>query len=187
MSTVTSDVPAWHGNPSTYLAFEVACSWYEKTLKENERRGAAACVWSRLSGPARSVVKHPSPKEFDNTNGLDALLSSSCSPPRTSSKRREQETIPELLVREDELFLELQQSLLRSRAREKPAVTQAPSEPSADGAASPGASPSSAKKDDKGEVGEKPARAVLLPRRHLLRKRASTLTFSTTNSGASGC
>ena len=128
-----SDVPGWDGNPSTFLAFEVACKWFEKTLKETERRGAAARVWSRLSG---SVVKHLSAEDFDCAGGLDKLLqvlraSSLQSLPIPDSsaekwhqlRRRDQESIPELLVREDELFLELQQSLVRSRARERPATT----------------------------------------------------------------
>ena len=59
------DVPTWDGDPGTFQTFEVACQWYEKTLKDTERRGAAARVWSRLTGLAKSVVKHLSPDEFD--------------------------------------------------------------------------------------------------------------------------
>ncbi|CAE7836823.1 GIP [Symbiodinium sp. CCMP2592] len=192
MSTFTSDVPAWDGNPSTYLAFEVACRWYEKTLKENERRGAAARVWSKLSGPARSVVKHLSPEDFDTANGLDKLLEVLRSSPLQSLpipdsfsklerwhqlKRRDQETIPELLVREDELFLELQQSLLRSRARDKPVLIKAPVEPGPEGAASPGASPSSAKKEEKDDDGEKAAESPTTPIPVVPRDGIKTLDF----------
>ncbi|OLP88877.1 hypothetical protein AK812_SmicGene29731 [Symbiodinium microadriaticum] len=180
-SSFNSDVPGWDGNPSTFLAFEVACKWFEKTLKETERRGAAARVWSRLSGPARSVVKHLSAEDFDCAGGLDKLLQVLRASPLQSLpipdsfaklekwhqlRRRDQESIPELLVREDELFLELQQSLVRSRARERPATTLTGS-PGAgattgDGASTP-ASPSSAKKkeddaEDEPATAETPAK-----------------------------
>ena len=107
----------WDGNPSSFQAFEVACKWFEKTLKEAERRGAAARVWARLSGPAKSVVKHlevlkssplqtlPIPDSFAKLEKWHQL------------RRKDGESIPELHVREDELFLELQQSLRRSRAK----------------------------------------------------------------------
>ncbi|CAE7817945.1 RE1 [Symbiodinium sp. CCMP2592] len=126
------DVPGWDGNPSSFQAFEVACKWFEKTLKEAERRGAAARVWARLSGPAKSVVKHLSADGFDQPGGLGKLLEVLRSSPLQTLpipdsfaklekwhqlRRKDAESIPELLVREDELFLELQQSLRRSRAR----------------------------------------------------------------------
>ena len=69
-----TDVPTWNGDPGSFHAFETACRWYEKTLKEGERRGAAARVWSRLTGPARSVVRHLAPDEFNSAGGLDKLL-----------------------------------------------------------------------------------------------------------------
>ena len=180
-SSFNSDVPGWDGNPSTFLAFEVACKWFEKTLKETERRGAAARVWSRLSGSARSVVKHLSAEDFDCAGGLDKLLQVLRASPLQSLpipdsfaklekwhqlRRRDQESIPELLVREDELFLELQQSLVRSRARKRPATTLTGS-PGAgattgDGASTP-ASPTSAKKkeddaEDEPATAETPAK-----------------------------
>ena len=165
------DVPTWNGDPATFHTFETACRWYEKTLKEGERRGAAARVWSRLTGPARSVVKHLSPEDFDNSAGLDKLLLVLRSSPLQtlpipdsfsklerwhSLRRKDTETIPELIVREDDLFRELQQSLLRSRAGKQevlegalPAATETPKSAAA-------ASPSSAKekKETAGDDGE---------------------------------
>ncbi|CAE7798029.1 unnamed protein product, partial [Symbiodinium necroappetens] len=139
------DVPTWNGDPATFHTFETACRWYEKTLKEGERRGAAARVWSRLTGPARSVVKHLSPEDFDNSAGLDKLLQVlRASPLQTlpipdsfsklerwhSLRRKDTETIPELIVREDDLFRELQQSLLRSRAGKQEVLAAAAASPS---------------------------------------------------------
>ena len=69
----STDAPSWNGDPSLFLTFGTACRWYEKTLKEGERRGAAARVWSKLSGPARSVVRHLSPDEFDVPGGSSCL------------------------------------------------------------------------------------------------------------------
>ncbi|CAE6969531.1 SLC6A5 [Symbiodinium natans] len=127
-----SDVPSWNGDPTTYETFETACKWYALTLRDNERKGAAARVWSRLTGPAKSVVKHLDPQMFFAEDGLSKLLAilrqsplQTLPIPDSFSKlerwshlrRREGETVAELLVREDELFLELQQSLARSRAR----------------------------------------------------------------------
>ena len=125
-------VPSWDGDPSTFQTFEMACQWYEKTLKDTERRGAAARVWSRLTGPAKSVVRHLSPDEFDSNGGLSKLLGvlrnsplQTLPIPDSFSKlerwhqlrRKDGETIPELIVREDDLFRELQTSLRRSRVR----------------------------------------------------------------------
>ena len=125
-------VPTWNGDPGTFQTFELACQWYEKTLKDTERRGAAARVWSRLTGPAKSVVKHLAPDDFDSTSGLSKLLTvlrnsplQTLPIPDSFSKlerwhqlrRKESEAIPELIVREDDLFRDLQASLLRSRAR----------------------------------------------------------------------
>ena len=167
------DVPTWNGDPATFHTFETACRWYEKTLKEGERRGAAARVWSRLTGPARSVVKHLSPEDFDNSAGLDKLLQVlRASPLQTlpipdsfsklerwhSLRRKDTETIPELIVREDDLFRELQQSLLRSRAGKQEVIEGVlPAMPETPKAAA--ASPSSAKekKETAGDDGEEAA------------------------------
>ena len=167
------DVPTWNGDPATFHTFETACRWYEKTLKEGERRGAAARVWSRLAGPARSVVRHLSPEDFDNSAGLDKLLQVlRASPLQTlplpdsfsklerwhSLRRKDMETIPELIVREDDLFRELQLSLLRSRARKQEVLEgvlpPTPVSPKAAAAASPSSAKDKKEATDEGDDAE---------------------------------
>ena len=114
------------GDPGTFPTFEVVCKWYEKTLKDTERRGAAARVWSRFTGPANSVVKHLFPDEFDTAGGLAKLVFVLRSSPLQTLRIpgsfsklecwhrlhwKENEGIPDLIVREDDLFRELQTSL----------------------------------------------------------------------------
>ena len=172
----STDVPSWNGDPSLFLTFETACRWYEKTLKEGERRGAAARVWSKLSGPARSVVRRLSPDEFDVPGGLEKLLAVlRASPlqtlpiPDSFSKlerwhvlrRKEGESIPELIVREADLFHELQLSLLRSRARsdviEGPfPASSAPTSPPAAATASPSSAKEQAAKESTEEASDLP-------------------------------
>ena len=159
-------VPTWNGDPGAFQTFELACQWYEKTLKDTERRVAAARVWSRLTGPAKSVVKHLAPDDFDSNNGLSKLLAvlrnsplQTLPIPDSFSKlerwhhlrRKENETIPELIVREDDLFRDLQASLLRSRARVTRVLSQDRRAPS-----STPASPSSAKDPAQGDETETP-------------------------------
>ena len=158
------------GDPGSFQTFEVACQWYEKTLKDTERRGAAARVWSRLTGPAKSVVKHLSPDEFDGSGGLAKLLSVLRSSPLQTLpipdsfsklerwhqlRRKENESIPELIVREDDLFRELQTSLWRSRARLNKDVASSSASPPFRTSSTP-ASPSSAQATGQG-AGEKEA------------------------------
>ena len=64
------DAPSWNGDPATYAAFETACRWYVLTLKDSEKPGAAA----RLTGPAKSVVRHLDPACYHRTDGLERLL-----------------------------------------------------------------------------------------------------------------
>ena len=68
------DVPSWNGDPSSFSTFETACKWYVLTLKDSEKAGAAARIWSRLSGPAKSVVRHLDPDQFHHAQGLQKLL-----------------------------------------------------------------------------------------------------------------
>ncbi|CAE7730452.1 unnamed protein product [Symbiodinium sp. CCMP2592] len=129
------DAPSWDGNPATYQAFETSCRWYVLTLKDSEKAGAAARVWAKLSGPAKSVVRHLDPEQYYRADGLEKLLTLlRGSPLQTlpvpdcfaklerwnTLRRKDHETIPEFLVREDECFTELQQSLKRSRDMRKP-------------------------------------------------------------------
>ena len=150
------DVPARDGDPSTFASFETACRWYVLTLKESEKPGAAARIWGRLSGPAKSVVKHLDPEFFHNNRGWELLLDKLRKSPLqtlpipdsfqklekwSNLRRRDRESIPEFLVREEENFAELQQSLKRSREISKPTLSattlQAPAGPTEDGSAEP--------------------------------------------------
>ena len=68
------DVPVWDGDPATFETFATNCRWYEHGLKEADRRLAAPRIWQKLSGAAKSVVKHLEPQDFDTTNGVAKLL-----------------------------------------------------------------------------------------------------------------
>ena len=68
------EVPSWNGDPGSFSTFETACRWYVLTLKDSEKAGAAARIWSRLSGPAKSVVRHLDPDRFHHAQGLQRLL-----------------------------------------------------------------------------------------------------------------
>lgn len=123
--------PSWNGDPASFEQFVQNCKWYEQGLKPSERPMAASRVWQKLTGAAKSVVRHLEPSAFDQPNGLSKLLEVLRQSPlqqlpvpdsfsrleRWSSLRRSpQETIPQLLVREEERFVELQQALQRARA-----------------------------------------------------------------------
>ena len=45
-------------NPESFQAFETAYRWFPRTLKENQKKTAAAKVWSKLTVLARSVARH---------------------------------------------------------------------------------------------------------------------------------
>ena len=138
-SAAYSEVPSWNGDASSFEAFATACRWYQKSLKSNEQHLAAPRIWQRLTGPAKSVVKHLPPEDFEDARGLGRLLDVlRASPLQTlpvpdsfsrlekwhQLKRAQNETIPQLLVREEDLFQELQQSLVRARAdREGTSIT----------------------------------------------------------------
>ena len=124
------DVPAWDGDPSSFEAFATSCRWFECSLKETERKLAAPRIWQKLQGAAKSVVRHLDPKDFSSDTGLEKLLRVLRDSPLqklpipdsfsrlekwTGLKRAHGEAIPQLLVREEELFTELQQALQRAR------------------------------------------------------------------------
>ena len=124
------DVPAWDGDPSSFEAFATSCRWFECSLKETERKLAAPRIWQKLQGAAKSVVCHLDPKDFSSDTGLEKLLRVLRDSPLqklpipdsfsrlekwTGLKRAHGEAIPQLLVREEELFTELQQALQRAR------------------------------------------------------------------------
>ena len=150
-------VPTWSGDPADFESFVQSCKWYERSLKSSERCQAAARVWSRLQGAAKSVVRHLDPEEFTGDDGLLKLLSIlQASPlqqlpiPDSFSRlerwhqlrRRESESIAELLIREEDLWVQMQSALFRARAERGPKVPEVPRvasgiSPTADGGASP--------------------------------------------------
>eukprot|EP00913_Durusdinium_trenchii_P007584 g7127.t1 len=105
--------------------------WYEASLKDSERKLAAPRIWQKLEGAAKSVVKHLEPKDFATETGMNKLLGVLRESPLqklpipdsfsrlekwTGLRRNGGESIPQLLVREEEPFVELQQALQRARA-----------------------------------------------------------------------
>lgn len=162
-------VPSWNGDPASFEQFATSCKWYEMGLKDSERKLAASRVWQKLSGAAKSVVRHLDPADYDSTTGLMRLLSVLRDSPlqklpvpdsfsrleKWSGLRRAQgESIPQLLVREEELFVELQQALKRARLeRTKLATTStSTSAPERDPASSPTRSPQGFAARDKSEA-----------------------------------
>ena len=126
-----SMVPTWSGDPAEFEHFVIACKWYEKSLKEPERSQAASRVWSRLSGPAKQVVRHLDPDAYESDDGLRKLLHVLRESPLQqlpipdsfsrlerwhSLRRMDTESIAELLIREQDLFTQLQQALHRARS-----------------------------------------------------------------------
>ena len=155
-------VPSWSGDPATFEAFATACRWYERGLKESERKLAASRIWQRLGGAAKSVVRHLNPEEFDTPSGLKKLLDILRASPLqqlpipdsfsrlekwTALRRGAHESIPQLLVREEDLFVELQQALTRARQDRTQTETTGTSTreaPMSDPAMSPTRSPTTA-------------------------------------------
>lgn len=174
-------IPTWSGDPASFEAFVQSCKWYTSSLKETERRLAASRVWQKLQGAAKSVVRHLDPSDFDTPTGLDRLIEVLRASPlqrlpvpdsfqrleRWSSMRRgAQETLPQLLVREEELFTELQQALHRARAdRVKMTSTGTATQgPQRDPPISPSRSPMAAGtrgEDDRSETSSMDDRAAL--------------------------
>ena len=125
------EIPTWSGDPSGFESFATSCRWYEASLKDSERKLAAPRIWQKLEGAAKSVVKHLEPKDFATEAGMNKLLSVlresllqklpipdsfSRLEKWTGLRRNGGESIPQLLVREEELFVELQQALQRARS-----------------------------------------------------------------------
>ena len=128
-------IPSWDRDPNTFERFATNCRWYSNSLKSSARPLAAPRVWHKLTGSAKSVVRNLDPEQYIGTDGLEKLLQVLRKSPLqrlpipdtfqrlerwTGMTRRSQESIPELLVREEELFTELQQSLLRARSGPDP-------------------------------------------------------------------
>ena len=130
MSSGHDGVPTWNGEADTFESFATACKWYQKSLKDSEQKQAASKVWQKLTGAAKAVVKHLNPDEFEGLDGLQRLVEVLRSSPLQQLpipdsfsrleawrhlRRGQRESIPQLLVREEDLFTQLQQSLSRAR------------------------------------------------------------------------
>ena len=139
-------IPSWDGNPTTFETYVTAAKWFEKGTKASDRPLVVARLWSQLTGAAKSVVKHLDPDSFEGSDGLQQFLQVLRQSPLQqlpvpdsfsrlerwrNLKRSDKESIAELIVREEELFQELQQSLVRARS------DRGTSTSSADAAASP--------------------------------------------------
>ena len=132
MNPGTNDyVPSWSGEASQFEAYATACKWFQKATKESERKLIVARLWGRLTGVAKSVVRHLDPDSFEGDDGLNKFLevlrrSPLQQLPISDSfsrlekwnvlRRQERESIAELIIREEELFTDLQQSLTRARS-----------------------------------------------------------------------
>ena len=129
------EVPCWSGDPTEFETFATACRWFEKSLKDNERKSAASRVWARLQGPAKAVVRHLDPDQYEGSDGLSRLVDVlrksplQCLPVPDLFKRLDQwhqlkrnsnESIPQFLVREEDMFVQLQDALRRARSDGRP-------------------------------------------------------------------
>ena len=83
-----TDVPIWDGDPSSFDSFATSCKWYERSLKESDRKLAAPRIWQKLHGAAKSVVKNLKPEDFDVTNGVEKLPLGTLVWPQKSPRRR---------------------------------------------------------------------------------------------------
>lgn len=154
--------PSWDGNPTTFETYVTAAKWYEKGTKASARPLVVARLWSQLSGAAKSVVRYLEPEAFEGPDGLQRFLDVLRASPLQqlpvpdsfgrlekwhSLRRSDRESMAELIVREEELFTELQQSLMRARhdrgvTTKGQAATLDPSSPLArDPPSTPGMSP----------------------------------------------
>lgn len=136
-------VPSWDGSPSTFETYVTAAKWYERGTKSSERNLVVARLWGQLTGAAKSVVKFLEPDQYDGQDGLARFLDVFRQSPLQSLpvpdsftrlerwhglKRADHESVSELIVREEELFTELQQSLVRARKDRSAAPVASPSD-----------------------------------------------------------
>lgn len=125
-----SAVPSWDGSPATFESYVTAAKWYEKGTKQSERSLVVARLWGQLSGAAKSVVRYLEPDQYEGSDGLSRFIEVLRQSPLQSLpipdsftrlekwhglRRTDHESISEMIVREEELFTELQQSLIRAR------------------------------------------------------------------------
>ena len=125
------DVPSWNGDPDTFERLATECKWCQHSLKASEKQLAAPRVWHRLVGSAKSVVRNLDPSRLQHPKWAGQAAGGSSKEPLqrlpvpdtiqrlerwSGLHRRQGESIPQFLVREEELFVELQQSLIRARS-----------------------------------------------------------------------
>ena len=128
----------------------------EKATKESDRKLVVARLWGKLTGVARSVVKHLNPDAFEGEDGLRKFLDTLRQSPLqqlpvpdsfmrlekwNQMKRLDGETIAALIVREEELFTELQQALTRARMDRGHDFDASPQRQEREPSASPAMSP----------------------------------------------
>ena len=136
--------PSWDGDPASFEEYVTAAKWFERGTKASERGLVVARLWGHLTGAAKSVVRYLEPDQYEGEDGLkrflDVLRASPLQQPPTPDsfarlekwhglKRGDKETIAELIVKEEQLFTELQQSLTRARKDRMPGVYADPSSP----------------------------------------------------------
>ena len=129
-SSSSQEIPTWSGDPVEFETFAIACRWYEKSVKESERKQSASRVWAKLTGPAKAVVRHLNPDDFETADGLTKLVEILRTSPLQQLpvpdlfkrldawhyiRRNAGESIPQLLVREEDQFTQLLSALARAR------------------------------------------------------------------------
>ena len=123
-------IPTWSGDASQFEAYATACRWFQKATKESDRKLVVARLWGKLTGSAKSVVRHLDPDAFEDDTGLARFLDILRQSPLQQlpvpdsfnkleawnrMRRGDRESITELIVREEETFTDLQQALTRAR------------------------------------------------------------------------
>ena len=126
MAKEKGKVPAWDGNPALLEQFVVECGWYKNGLKPEDRKLAASRVWRELTGPAKRVVRRLKPEDFGGDDGLDKLLAWLKKSPLgrlplpdafqkidhyQRLKKQPNETFSEFIVREEEIYGDLQAAM----------------------------------------------------------------------------
>eukprot|EP00435_Cladocopium_sp_Y103_P014196 s1673_g3.t1 len=150
-------IPAWNGDPTTFEEYATAAKWFERGTKSSERNLVVARLWGQLSGAAKSVVRYLEPEQYEGEDGLRQFLDVLRASPLQQLpipdsfarlekwhglKRGDKESIAELIVKEEQLFTELQQSLTRARKDRMGVTGEAASSPQRTGLRNPPSTPS---------------------------------------------
>ena len=123
-------VPRWDGNPAGWRRYKREVAWYESGVKVSERRYIVGRITPYLSGPARTLVQQWSPEEFDCSTGVQRYfyklgvshLVRQALPDAISKMdsffefgRNKAETLTGFLVRQEAVYHEFVESLMRLR------------------------------------------------------------------------